>query len=102
MDTVLAYICGIALIILTIVIYINWTQSESVYGTREAINNYKIRRMVYSFFIAGAIVAPSYWLLNKIVIISVVIIKWSLIFAILSSIIIFIIGLLSKESLEEN
>ena len=102
MDTILAYICGIGLIILTIVIYINWTSSESVYGTREGINNYKIRRMVYSFFIAGAIIALIYWILTKIVIISVIIIKWSLIFAILSSIVIFIIGLFSKQNLEEN
>lgn len=102
MDTILAYICGIGLIILTVVIYLNWTRREMVFGTREGINDYRIRRMLYSFFIAGAIIAPIYWILTKIVIISVIIIKWSLIFIFLSSIAIFIIGLFSKQSLEEN
>ncbi|MFR4998372.1 MAG: hypothetical protein ACLUDK_14265 [Clostridium paraputrificum] len=102
MDTILAYICGIGLIILTIVIYINWTSRERVFGTREGINDYRIRRMIYSFFIASAIIALIYWILTKIVTISVIIIKWSLIFVILSSIVIFIIGLFSKQNLGEN
>lgn len=102
METVLGYIALIATVILTIGIYIKWTDSETVVTfSEDARNNYRIKKATFSLLIASVIVGALYWIISKIISITVIVITWLCIFAIVSGIIIFIIGLFTKNDRDE-
>lgn len=102
METILGYIAAIAIVILTIVIYIKWTSSETVITfSQEGRTNYRIQRAGISFLIAGVIVCSLYWIISKAISIALVVITWLFIFAIITGIVIFVIGLFTKADMEQ-